>query len=370
MIQSITKNEKLIALVGISLTAAFLVTFSKLNNKPKSLSQFETNETINYEMARPQDVYADYTLDGREIDSHYEGLQDTESLKNLEKAKAIAKNNKLAAAKAAVTNKPNKTADAKKIVAAKVIIAKNFESKNAQAISKTENAAEIDVSKYQKNQSQYQQPLASAAPSADLISEPDMKDKKSYSKWRFEIFANPTKEILGQFIGAYRKGDVTATEFQAMAQELIEQDDIQIKGLGLMVLRSQPSVASLSQLVFAQEQLPPALQAYVEQAYAAYLQPQNVFIFGEVFLSKNKKLIVKSLSILSSNLQKIRSGDFTAFVDARNRRDAEVPVISVNNFKDLLPSLTRISTSQEPEVSGPATQVLGFIQNDVNLAGI
>ena len=364
---SITKNEKLIALVGISLTAAFLVTFSKLNNKPKNLSQFGTNETINYEMARPQEVYADYTLDGREIDSHYEGV---EGATDSAKAKAALKNEKLALAKAAVADAKNaKSADAKNTVLLKSDAVKTLVAKNAQTVAKTEVTAETNVLDLQKNQFQNQQPLNSATTNTDLPPVPDVKDKKSYAKWRSEIFANPSKEILSLFITAFRKGEVTATEFQAMAQELIEQDDIQIKGLGLMVLRSQPSMASLSQLVFVQEQLPPALQSYVEQAYAAYLQPQYVFIFGDVFQSKNKKLIVKSLSILSSNLQKIRNGDFTAFADARTRRDVDAPIISVNNFKDLLPSLLRISASQEPEVSGPATQVVGFIQSNV-VAGI
>lgn len=365
---STTKNEKLIALIGISLTAIVLVTFGRLNNKPKSLSQFDTNQIINYEMARPQEVFADYTLDGREIDSHYEGLEGAVNLKGSEKALALAKSNKLAAAKASVAKPTNpiknqKVADLKKPVTSKA-------AATASVVLKTETAAEADVLNLQKNQSQYQQPLNSGTTGTELNTEPAVKDKKTYSKWRTEIFANPNKEILSLFITAHRKGDVTATELQAMAQELIEQEDIQIKGLGLMVLRSQPSMASLSQLVFAQEQLPVALQSYVEQAYAVYLQPQYVFVFADVFQSKNKKLIVKSLSILSSNLQKIRNGDFTALTDARNRRDADAPVITVNNFKDLLPSLTRISESQEPEMSGPATQVVGFIKNNVNLAGI
>ena len=366
---SITRNEKLFAIIGISLTAAFLLTFSKLNNKPKTLSQFETNEIINYDMARPQEAFSEYTLDGREIDSHFEGLNPASVD---EKASSIVANKN-------VNPKNLKVVDTKKIAALKQAAAKSSDTKITKSItsvSRVETAAaataDVKLLELNKGQNQYLQPVVNSltSESANLVPVPELKNKKVYSKWRAEIFANPTKEILSLFISAHRKGEVTAVELQAMAQDLIDQDDIQIKGLGLMVLRSQPSMASLSQLVYAQEQLPPALQAYVEQAYLAYLQPQYVFIFSDVFQSKNKKLIVKSLSILGTNMQKIRSGDVIAFVDGRKRRDADVPVLSINNLKELLPSLILISASQEPEVSGPASQVVGFIQNNVSVAGI
>lgn len=362
---SITKNEKLIAIIGISLIAAFILSFSKLNSRPKTLSQFETTEMINYDMARPQEAYSDYTLDGREIDSHFEGVQPSaETIKKVASAIVNKKTNP----------KETKAEATKKVAALTSGTTKSFElknTKNSLAVSQSETTTETKLLDLNKGQNQYRQPVsAQNTERADLVPISESKNKKTYAKWRSEIFASPTKETLSLFINAHRKGEVTAAELQAMAQDLIDQDDIQIKGLGLMVLRAQPSVASLSQLVYAQEQLPPALQAYVEQAYLAYLQPQYVFIFGDVFQSKNKKLIVKSLSILGTNLPKIRSGDVSAFVDGRKRRDADVPVLSINNLKELLPSLILISSSQEPELSGPAAQVVGFIQSDINVAGI
>ncbi len=369
MESTLTRNEKLFIILGMGFVTAFLMTLVNLNHKPNIKSQFEPNEAINYNMAKPEETYSGYSLDGRKIDSYYDALAK-------EKKVTLPKENK------AVIAQANKTQTAaikkleedkkKELVTARNPLENHAKSIKSNATPISSRVADIDKKVLELNnyQDQFQQSQQSLNRNAAVPVDSDEKNRKSFLQWRTEIFAKPSKEVLGLFINAHRKGEVTSTEFQAMAQDLIDQEDVTVKGLGLMVLRSEPSMASLSQLVYIQEQLPQPLQAYVEQAYLAYLQPQYIFIFEQVFQSKNKKLVAKSLSFLNTNLQKIRSGDVSELVDGRQRRDADLPTLSVNNFKTLLPSLAVISSTQESDVAVLAGQVAGFIQSNLNVAGI
>ncbi len=363
---SLTRNEKIFALLGLAVIVAFLVAFTKLTNKPQPVAQFETNEAINYQMERPEESYAGYSLDGREIDERFEGAKTVvNTTKKPVATKPVAKDLKakspVVVKKTAPVAKSKKDVQSNKIASATPIVAKVEVKKQNPVIAAVEN---------NRIPQRYEQQNDVAIVDPDLAVKPDVKNKKSYTQWRADIFAKQNKEILTAFINAHRAGDVSAAEFQAMAQDLIDQDDVKIKGLGLMALRAQPSMASLSQMVHVQAQLPTELQAYVEQAYLAYLQPQHVVVFNQVFQSQDKKLVLKSLAILGTNMQKIKSGDVASYIDARQRRDADAPQISLNNFRSLLPSLLAMSSSQEPAVSQMAAQVAGIIQSSAQVAGL
>lgn len=182
------------------------------------------------------------------------------------------------------------------------------------------------------------------------------------------LFAAPTTENLGLFISAYRKNEVTLTEFQAMAQDLIDQSDLKHKAIGLMALRSVPSLASLSQLAHLQAGSLGNYQSYVEQSVMAYLQPQNLQFLIQALGTKNKTLLSKSLALLSTNLLKFSQGDFAGLVDPRNRREGEVITFSMNSYRSLLPALSQLGSSQEPEFSAQAQQIIALIQTSNNIA--
>ncbi len=367
---SLNRNEKIFATLGLAAIIVFLVTFAKIANKPHVVSQFETNEAINYQMERPEEAFAGYSTEGREIDDQFEGLKKA-IVKTLNTKTLPAKG---AAAKASATTKSTavkKPAPASTKNKNLVILAAAADAKAALARSESvqsESAPESADNNRIPQRYDYSQDTNSGHPESSV--NPDAKNKKSFSQWRAEVYEKKSKEIITAFITAHRAGTVTAAEFQAMAQDLIEQEDAQLKGLGLMALRAQPSMASLSQLAHIQPQLSPELQDYVEKAYLAYLQPQYLGVFNQVFQSKNKKLVLKSLSILGASMQKIKNGDTSAFLNARQRRDADAPQISVDQFRPLLPSLTAISQLQEPDVSPMASQVASLIQSSSRIAGL
>lgn len=365
---SLTRNEKLFALFGLAVIIAFLVTFTRLTNRPRTGTQLETNETINYQMERPEEAFAGYSLDGREIDERLEGLNKvvTKS-KNAVGKKPVDKNLKaklpVATKKPAVAPviKSKKEVPLVKANVSPSVLAK-AEAIKPQVVTETVENNRIPQRFEQQNE------ILPIDPDSNVKIAP--KNKKSFTQWRADIFVKQNKEVLTAFITAHRAGDISAAEYQAMAQDLIDQEDVKLKGLGLMALRAQPSMASLSQMVHVQNQLPAELQAYVEQAYLAYLQPQYLIVFNQVFQSQDKKLVLKSLMVLGTNMQKIKNGDVAAYMDARQRRDADAPQLSLNNFKSLLPSLTAMSSSQEPSVSRLAAEVAGLIQTPASVAGL
>ena len=57
--------------------------------------------------------------------------------------------------------------------------------------------------------------------------------KKTYEQWKNEIFTAQNKETILKLVAAYRKGDVTAENFQKLATEMLASKDDKMVGLGL-----------------------------------------------------------------------------------------------------------------------------------------
>ena len=190
--------------------------------------------------------------------------------------------------------------------------------------------------------------------------------KKSFAQWRSEIFANPTNEEISLFVQAYKRGEVTTTEFQSMAQDLLDQNDNKLKGLGLFALRSVPSLASLSELVHAQPSLPATYQAYVEQAYIKYFFPANLTYFKSALGTQDKLLKAKVLALLQTYLGKLAQGDMSWLQEARDQRSGTVTTMSMNNYSSLLPVLATLAS--DPELASEAQAVATLIQTHNNVA--
>lgn len=358
-------------IVTLLVGAAFFTVVKKVSFKSNA-SQFDAVEAINYNMARPEQGYSGYSLEGREIDAQYEAIQAkikaTKKMADLAKIKTVAKTIKK---------------DVKKsgpLAAAKQGSANPFAGQNLSNTSNTASAATLPSDRSLSGQSDKTAPMnlgagsqmapvaATSAPvtAANATDDKDKTKTKSYAQWRSEIFAKPTKETMGLFIAAFRKGEVTETEYQAMSQDLIDQNDANLKGLGLMALRSQPSLNSLSQMVHAETTLSAELQAYVQAGYLTYFQTQNVQYLNAALKTSDKTLVTKTLSLLSTNLQKIKSGDVASFVGSRNVRDAASVTLSIANFKTLLPALTTLSA--QSDYAGTAQQISNLIQANSTVA--
>ena len=368
MNQALTFMEKLIIGVVVLFAAAFVGIFSLVNKAGTPTSKNIEGMHINYKMARPESPYAEYTLEGRELDQLYEGLPE-DQVAALKKEHAT----------------PAKIAEAKKKEAAKKAEVKKQETKKAQQVAQAKKAVQQRQQAAQKRAQQQASDKTSASNnsydnSAAAFVAPAQQDntpaptqpvatnKKSFTEWRSQIFANPTSDILNQFIAAYRKGEVTATEYQAMAQDLLEQTDTKYQALGLQALRSVPSLASLSQMVHAEATLPATYQAYVEQAYLAYFYPQNLSYFSAALSSQDRTLKTKVLSLLSTNLTKLSHGDQTVFVNSRNQRAASDVNFTLSSFNSLLPSLNTLIQSGDAELASSAQQIAALIDTVNNVA--
>lgn len=357
----LNKNEKILAGVALFVIATFFLMFLKLNTHLSSDVSANKDLNINYQMARPEEGFSDYSLNGRDIDLQYESLKKKEEAKAAVLAKV-----KLEAKKKAEEAK--KKEEAQKKLAAAATSKAPAKKEQVKASNKTSSAETSEDSS--TNHSDYSQTNTvveqgnniaetAKAPEAD----PDKKkDKKTFAEWRALIFSKPTRETMALFIDAYRKREVTDAEYQALSQDLLDQSDENLKGLGILALRAQPSLASFSQLVHAQNDLSQSLQLYTEQAFMSYLQPQYITVLNQSLKVQDKKVVMKALTLLSTNLPKFNQGDLTGLIDPRNRRDVSTATYSASNFMALIPSLTAIGSAQDPDLSLLAQQVIGFIQ--------
>lgn len=370
---NLNRTEKFLAVAAVSAIGAFIFMFLQINYRPSSsMSQIETSGQIDYQMAKPVEGYSEYSLNGREIEEVYEGLEAKQAVfKTSDKKtktevikKAVTAKKKIEDTKKAQTRAAQLAAYNKKVAEVKKAWDAHNARKKAEANSKTE-------AETQANNSSPSAPFSGAENrnQPPILNDPKAKNKKTFAEWRAQIFAQPTRETVDALMAAYRKNEVTAAEVQALAQDLLDQNDDKMKGLGLYVLRSAPSMGSLSQMVHAEPEVNDSLKAYIGQAYLAYLQPQNVGYLNQALQTKDKTLILKSLNILGVNLQKLSQGDYSSLNDPRNRRDSgAVSQFSMTSFTSLVPALTTLSQSQDQELISPAQQVLGFIQSTNTVA--
>lgn len=364
---NLTRSERIIAIIAFVAISIFFVMFLQISRGAKSSSQFETGSVIDYTMARPDQAYSEYTLEGRELDHIYEGLESdkTDSKSDKNKKELIAK--KTAEAKKKEEIKKKQAALVQAQAQAKLKEQVLAQQEKTQQTNENKNRSKVDSSVNTQNNSAYVA-QNNSAPEKNAEVNGAKTNKKTFAEWRNLLFSYPTTENLGLFIAALRKNEVSATEYQAMAQDLIDQNDLKLKGLGLMALRSVPSLASLSQLAHLQPASLGNYQAYVEQSLNAYLQPHNLPYLSQALLTNNKILIAKSLNILGTNLAKFSQGDFSGLVDPRNRRDGEVTTFSMNDYRSLLPALNQLGSSQDQELKGLAQQVMALIQTSNNVA--
>lgn len=401
----LTKGEKIIAIIVLLVIALFFVTFYGVHFKSKTSSvQFENSTSIDYNMARPESAYSEYSLSGREHDYTFEGAPPVHKAQNQKTEKKIDKANQAQIAKAAEAKKQEeakkkqaeKQAEVAKTKAQtksesekKLMTATNSDNSDESATDKEadkqsdkqsdkqtdkqnknsqSNSANVPYAAHQQGQPQNNQSdLGNGVVDPNKANDPNV-NKKTFAEWRTLLFAKPTPDNLTLFVGALRKNEITATEYQAMAQDLIDQKDGQQKGLGLMALRAAPSLASLSQLVHLEPEKLSNYQLYAEQSLNAYLQPQNLQYLNQALLTKDKKLIIKSLALLSINLTKFSQGDLTDLHESRGIRSGELIKFSMTNYKSLLPTLAQLVASGDPELSGLAQQTASLIQSSNTLA--
>lgn len=360
---NLTRSERIIAIVALIAISVFFVMFLLVSRGTKAAPQFATGSAIDYAMARPDQAYSEYTLDGREIDHNFEGLPQEGVHDKLTKVKKDLIAKKAAETKKKEEIKKKETAQAQSQLQTKLkeklYAQKIVDKSRSNSDSKTETAQNYSNNYGNNNSAQAQNQDAANNPKPN---------KKSYTEWRNILFSSPTNESLALFLAAYHKKEVTAAELQIMAQDLIDQSDIKLKALGLMTLRAAPSLASLSQMVHLVPASLGSYQSYVDQSINTYLQPQNLQYLNQALLTKDKILVVKSLTLLSTSLTKFSQGDLTGLVDPRSRREGEVVNFSMSNYNSLIPVLSQIGTSSDQELSGLAQQITALIQTTNKVA--
>lgn len=349
-----------------------------IGNGSNLLSKAPTlSEGINYNMAKAEDGYSGYSLSDRELDYQYEALKKQQE----EQKKVIAGKIQVPAATKVATqnaikteNKsgPKKQAEQKKqdqkttndLIAQQQTAAKKMEER--KALEQAWAAAHVQAVAQQQAKSQ-----DNLSPENSNAADKESKNKTSFAEWRKLIFANPKQETMLKFIEAFRKNEVTVDEYQSMAQDLLDQSRDDLKGLGLMALRAQPSLKSLSQLVHVESELSSSLKSYVQQGYNSYLQSQNITYLNQALKTTDKLLIKRTLTILQHGLQKINSGDIAGLTPIRSRGgQGDSQIFSMNSFKVLLASLALLASNSDSQIASQAQQVAGQINSTNNIAGL
>lgn len=357
-----TQSEKLIfsaGVIGVLVIAYALIHFKSASVK---LGHNEPNQ-INYEMAKLQSADSLYSLEDREIEKDYKALAAKKAALKATQNNAVEDKTK----KAAVTPKTQLSPQQKAAqLSAATQAARSMKAAMLKsAVSSTETEAVSPSDMNQNRTANYADANTFETPKDNANPKED-ENKKSYEKWKAEIFAAQSREIILQLTAAYKKGDVTAEDFQKLVNDMLASKDDKMIGLGLYALRANPSYASYVQLVKLEGKVGASYNTYIQESLMSYHQ-NGLGVLKQSLASADKAVVLKTLEILKSGVASIKAGTGINILDPRYRRT--ISTFSLSSYMLFLPALRDIvSNSNDPELINLASQSITIIDDPQYIA--
>ncbi len=369
-----SSNENVILGLTAFLIAAFACFFFAFQTKEQKVSKSESHN-INYEMAKAKSSENLYNLDGREID------RDSQELENVEPStikSALAKNDKSIV-------KSKKTADKKtdakksqaalaKAQAAKTVAQKSDQLKSRYTAQDVEIKLDAATDSNLKSNSQPARAVTNTdtAPVATDKKNDTQKIVKSIQQWTTEILASSDRQIVLQFVAAYKNKEVTEPEFYSVINQLLTNSDENKKGFGLYALRATPSYASYATLLKTQSTQNASYQAYIQDTLLTYNQTGSLNYLRQALNSTDKAVVLKTLEIIKTGVTDVKNGTTSALIDSRYRRDTGATTFAVQSYLAFLPQLTLLQNqsqqSGDQDVFIAAQQLTQTIQSTAVVA--
>lgn len=340
--------------------------FSHFKTGSSSFSKVESHQ-INYEMAKIANKPMEYSLSDREVDSSYQALEKEAkktATKTTDSKKADDKNKK-----AKVDDK--KTAD-KKLQLAQQNKTQNKSNKKTETVVKLQGP--IQSHKILDNKLNSTTPAVQSAVYNNTqvkketnVSAENQNDKKNeiktISQWRTELLTQQNKDAVVKFSNAFKKGEVSASDFMNLTNEFVKSNDQKVVGLGLYILRMTPSTISYTQLIKIQSQLNSEYANYVEVTLNSYNQPAYLGILKSSLSNSDKTVVSKTLNLINFALTNIKEGTTSNLVESRYRRLDQTKDYSVANYASFVPDLQKIASDMnDGDLSRLANQNIELIQ--------
>lgn len=367
-------QNKVILGLTVGFIAAFLMIFSNIHFSRSITSQSESS-AINYVMAKTKSFFSQFTLLGREIVRENIELsnettpsvlsaQVKKNEKKNEKAKDAHKNKN----QSVVQNQKTKNQDSKE----KDVGNQNLANHNVVKDSDSKLSADKDSS---SSSNQYSQSLYQQKNNTEDNQQEQIAKAKTIEQWKNEILTTKSKEVLVQFVAAYKKGEVSESDFYSFVTELSNSSEATQQGLGLYALRLTPTLKSFTLLTdLTTKDLGTQYQAYVKEALLSYHQSNNLYVLKQALTSKNKNVVLTALSLIKTGYESITSDSQSTLVEARYRRDQSFSVFNLQNYAQFIqPLKTLVTTAQQTsdsQVLSSATQVSQLLSSNSLLASV
>ncbi len=354
--RSYTQPEKLMAVLFV-ITA--LVVAYGLSHFKSNRMKLKANESaqINYEMAKLKSAEGLYTLENREIEISYKALEAKKAAVKAEAVKkAAAKKVKAAdSKKQAVAQK--QTQQQRQAQAARAAAIKSSQAKAQKAVADQEAQKTLNNQAFNNGYAVANQTATQAQPNnqEEIV-------RKSFDEWKNEIFAAKNKEVILKLTVAYKKDEVSSSDFLRLVDEMLYSSDDVMIGLGLYALRINPSYSSYVQLVQIQESVNSTYAAYVQQSLMSYHQGSGLGVLRQALTHPERVVVIKTLEVIRLGLGNIRSGTITTMIDPRNVRFDNSGQFSISNYVNFLPILRDLAlNTEDSEIIRLANQSISII---------
>lgn len=373
---SLLSNKVILALVVV-LGAVLFYGFSTIKTK-KGSNLFSEMSPINYVMGKIAGTDAGYSLEGREVEYNFKGVNKkskTATTKTAEVAKTEAQKNSTTKGEAGKTVK----AAAQKAQAVKANQLAQQKAKQAREAALRQRAQlQAQAEKNQKQaiqntsaQNYYghnQNMNAAAQAKNEKSAQDDTKNTKSLEQWKSELYANPSRETVLKLAQAYKNGEMTENDFYQITNELLSAQDDKFVGLGLYALRATPSLKSYIILVQNENTVSASYKAYIQDALMTYHQPQNLYVIKAALQSPDKTLVLRSLQVLKIGMSSIQSGQTSTMVDPRYVRNFDASQFDLKDYSVFLPILKDIIASGDQDLISLAQQSVTIINTTTLVA--
>lgn len=354
-------NTQKRTVIAVSAASIIVLAFAVSHKGSQPASQwFKEFSAINYVMGKVTGQDVGFSIDGRDIDYRLTSLNKAPA-KNTSKTTVDAK--KVESAKD--SNKKN-SAENKvfqpELQAKKVLAAKPALNAFKTLAGSKQAPAKNEATRNENPAATFNSMNVNGASSPVVNTEQaEQGPKKTLEQWKSELYAEQNKEFIVKLVTAYKNGEISNENYDALTTELLSSNDVKFNSLGLYALRATPSLNSFSKLVYLQDTVDTSLKAYVQESLLSYHQPQLRSVLQSAIISKDSTISKKSLDILNIGLGYISTGNISALFGPRQIRDISTLSYTTADYKNFLPVLNQVAQSGDASVKALVSQILALI---------
>jgi|GEM_PF-3785169 len=188
------------------------------------------------------------------------------------------------------------------------------------------------------------------------------KNRLSLSEWKSLVSNTPSKANIDKLLAAKRARQIRLDEYYAVVKELVISGAEDRQRAGIYALQKDVSAETFEFMVTVRAQALNTVQGQIQTLITKYSEPSQLDELSRVVIaSKNPTVVLEAMKGVMASVQAWKQQkENTSQGGARN------PAYTARfeqDLKSLLPSLRRVSSRSQSDISGMALEIMNQIES-------